>query len=222
MKKFAIFASLLLGLFLVLGVVGIAYAQDIKVPQGGAHLEVEFTQSFNHVVFTVTWVTDDPNGSWPFLFGDGTEYVLVGASGSSSFTHDYAYVPGGIISYYPSISLDGWTDPWCGVITIDDRHNINHVVFLPAIFKPAPEPVCSIDVSEYDKNHFVFNVTWQNAGSGVHQLLFGDGALTEQFSGTEGSGTTWHDYPYPGGQFIVSMNLSGGGSCSTQINVYWP
>lgn len=197
--------------------------------QGGASLEVSFIQSFNHVDFTVSWVTDDPNGEWYFLFGDGTETVLVGATGTANFSHDYAYEIDGVITYYPSIDLpsDGgsgsWTDPWQGTVVIDDRSiEVTYIVYLPIVMKAAPSPHCSVLMTEQNVNHVVFDVVWENAGSGNHTISFGDGTGTQQFSGENGSGQTWHDYSYPGGNFIISMDLSGGGNCFTKVLINWP
>jgi len=220
MKKLILVISV--GILLVLGVTATASGQSIE-PAGGAHLEVDFTQQFNHVVFTVTWVTDDPSGAWPFHFGDGAEYVIVGESGTDTFDHDYEYNTGGIISYTAWIDLIGWTDPWYGVITIDDRPEIEtYYTYLPLVTRSEPIPTCSITISSYDKNHFVFNLSWENAEDGYHTFYFGDGSYTQQFYGVSGSGSTWHDYPYPGGNFLTEMDLFGGGSCSKEIFVYWP
>ncbi|OGM09052.1 hypothetical protein A2W13_03860 [Candidatus Woesebacteria bacterium RBG_16_36_11] len=222
MKKFAVCAYVIVGILLAVGFVNIANAQSISIPQGGAHLEVEFIQTFNHVVFTVTWITDDPNGTWPFHFGDGTEYVLVGESGMETFSHDYAYTPGGIICYLASIELNGWTDPWSDIITIDDRPPESYFNFMPIVFKPAPISSCSIQIDEQNINYVVFDVSWQNAKDGVHTFEFGDGSMTQQFSGIEGNGQVWHDYPWPQENFIAMMQLDGGGSCSVDIIVDWP
>jgi hypothetical protein len=215
MKKLVLVTCI--GILLVLGINAMAYAQSID-PAGGAHLEVNFTQQFNHVDFTVTWVTDDPNGAWPFHFGDEAEYVIVGESGTDSFYHNYAYNPGGVISYTAWIELEGWTEPWSGVITIDDRpETVIYLAYLPLITKAKPIPTCSIAVSSHDRNHYVFDVIWENAGNGVHTFNFGDDALTEQFYGSSGSGLTWHDYAT--GIYTTRMELFGGGSCSVKVQV---
>jgi len=223
MKKLVMFAVCSL---LVLGLPVRVSAGSL---QGGAQLDVSFTQSFNHVDFTVTWVTDDPDGAWHFLFGDNTETVLTGASGTATFSHDYAYNVGDVIAYQASIELPSvggsgyWTDPWTGEIVIDDRSKEEtYTVYLPLVMNADPVPYCSITVSTQDVNHVVFDATWSGAGDGVHSFEFGDGSVTDQFSGSNGSGLTWHDYAYPGGNFIITMELSGGGSCFTKVLVDWP
>lgn len=224
MKKFLLLAAIFA---VVLVLTGIKPAKA-----GGASLEVQFTQSFNHVDFSVTWVTDEPaeTANWDFLFGDGTKTVLVGVTGSETFSHDYEYMPSAVSTHYPSVSLPSsggsgyWTDPWQGVVIIDDRpiEPVTYKVYLPFVAKPGPVPFCSIEISEQTINHVVFDVVWNGAGTGVHDFSFGDGATTQQFSGISGNGTTWHDYSWPGGDFVVTMNLSGGGNCTAQVNIDWP
>lgn len=222
---------LIIAFVIILIMLCLPFVVSAQSLQGGASLDVQQVQSFNHVQFHVEWITDQPveTAIWHFQFGDGTETVLLGTSGSADFSHDYAYNVGGVIIYHPSFSLPSnvggsgfWTDPWSGTIVIDDRPiGVTYTVYLPIISKPAQNPYCSIVVSEQALNHVVFDVSWQNAGSGIHQIKFGDGAITEQFSGSNGSGTTWHDYPYPGGNFLIEMNLEGG-VCSTSVEIDWP
>ena len=193
--------------------------------QSGASLGVQQVQSFNRVQFHVEWVTDEPaeTAIWHFQFGDGTETVLSGVSGSASFSHDYAYSVGGLTTYHPSIDLGNWVDVWTGEIVVDDRPvEETYTVYLPLVMNADPVPYCSITVSTQDVNHVVFDATWSGAGDGVHSFEFGDGSVTDQFSGSNGSGLTWHDYAYPGGNFIITMELSGGGSCFTKVLVDWP
>ena len=193
--------------------------------QSGASLGVQQVQSFNRVQFHVEWVTDEPaeTAIWHFQFGDGTETVLSGVSGSASFSHDYAYSVGGLTTYHPSIDLGNWVDVWTGEIVVDDRPvEETYTVYLPIIMNAGQNPSCSITVSSQNANHVVFDTTWSEAGDGSHSVSFGDGTHTEQFSGPSGSGQTWHDYAYPGGNFIITMELSGGGSCFTKVLVGWP
>lgn len=231
-KKKGVLVYWVVVVVIILTMLCLPLAVQAETIQGGASLNVSFVQTFNHVDFTVTWATDEPveTAIWHFQFGDGTETVLSGVSGSASFSHDYAYSVGSLTTHHPSFNLPSgiggsgyWVDPWNGVIVIDDRpKEITYTVYLPIVSKAVPVASCSILVSQQDVNHVVFDVSWENAGSGIHQIQFGDGSYTEQFSGPDGSGATWHDYAYPGGNFIVTMELSGGGSCFVQVNVDWP
>ena len=177
----------------------------------------------NHVNFSATWVNGSPTGAYPFDFGDKSpEYVLTGSDGGELFDHDYPIVIGEAVTYYYGFTVynDAGDRRACnGQVTIDYRP---YQVFLPLVSKPELVPSCTIKITEQSVNHVVFGVEWQDAGNGAHTINFGDGASTQQFSGSEGSGSTWHDYSYPGGKFIAEMNLSGGGSCSTQVDINWP
>ena len=228
-KKKVFVVYVVIAVVIILMLLCLPFAVQAQSVQGGAHLEVNFFQTFNHVDFTVSWTTDDPDGTWHFLFGDGTETVLTGASGTATFSHDYAYNVGGVIAYQASIELPSaggsgyWADPWIGEIVIDDRSKEKtYTVYLPLIMNASPAPYCSITVSTQDVNHIVFDATWSGAGDGVHSFEFGDGSVTDQFSGPNGNASTWHDYAYPGGNFIITMKLDGGGSCFTKVLVDWP
>jgi len=126
--------------------------------QSGASLGVQQVQSFNRVQFHVEWVTDEPaeTAIWHFQFGDGTETVLSGVSGSASFSHDYAYSVGGLTTYHPSIDLGNWVDVWTGEIVVDDRPvEETYTVYLPIIMNAGQNPSCSITVSSQNANHVI-------------------------------------------------------------------
>lgn len=216
MKKIAFFACLLLGLIMAMAVVGIAKAQTINVSQGGAHLEVTFTQTFNHVAFSVTWVTNDPNGAWPFLFGDGTETVISGESGVISFTHDYAYDPGGIITYNPSFTLGDWTDPWTGIVTIDDRDPVTDTfkVFLPIVSRAPIEVVCDFRVAynAYQNNLMLLESWCTNVPDGYNAHLkfdtLGQDDAECDLLVTDGKTGEIHAYPYPYTDFLAQYEFT--------------
>ena len=203
---------------------------------GGASLDVQVTQNFNHVTFVVTWVTDEPveTANWTFLFGDGTQTVLTGTRGSVSFSHDYEYVVGGIVTYHPSISLPSsiggssyWTDPWIGTVTIDDSPVQGYQVFLPLVVKPAPEaPTCFVNpVVVKSPNQIRFDYRWDGAFNQNFTTDFGDGSSTEELSGMSGQQSISHSFPWPGGTFTVSTDFVGPGgttNCSVKLQINWP
>jgi len=200
-------------------------AQDVVNPKCGMGNTIP-TSFENHVEFSTTWEDGSPTGEYPFDFGDGSpNYVLTGMEGSSLFSHDFPIVMGEVVTYYVGFSVYNDTYPDsanCMNSVIIDYRQPEYKVFLPIISKAISPPSCLIAISEQNLNHLVFDVTWQDAGIGVHQIQFGDGSYTEQFSGSSGSGQTWHDYAYPGGNFIITMKLDGGGSCFTKVLVDWP
>ena len=225
MKKFMFLAVILVAVFVIVGF------KPAKAG-GGASLEVQFTQSLNHVTFTVLWVTGgDPNSAWPFLFGDGTQYVLVGASGTETFSHDYESVMPGVVStYYPQINLVGWTDPWQGTIIIDDRPPEVYTIFFPFVSKPFVEPQCSINVTEGQTNHIMFGVNCQNvSGGGWAHLEFdtlGHDSASTDLRLTNGVGFSDHTYPWPYSSFNSRLTVIGldakDYSFDIPVEIYWP
>lgn len=228
MKKFMFLAAILAVVFTLVGI------KPAKA--GGASLDVQFVQSFNHVTFTVSWVTDEQDLSkakWTFYFGDGSQVVLEGTTGTAQFDHDYGYNVAGVITYHPTIDLADWTDPWTGCITIDDRPTepVTYKLYLPLVMKPAqPAPDCAITATAGQlANNITFGFTCTNVPDGWAKFAFDitghDSAQTDVLL-TGGVGFASHSYPWPTTTFTGRLTVTGldgkGYHFDISLIVNWP
>lgn len=186
----------------------------------------------NHVEFAASWENGNPEGEYPFEFGDGSSVVLTGTVGGIQFSHDYAYQVGGVVTYTAGFTVtNGLTETVCHIenwIVIDDRPvvppppppaTMTEKIYLPVVIYQAALPQAGIWTEVGPAwNHVIIHLVWTGGNAEWRDVYFGDGSSTQVF-GAEGDIYLTHDYPYPGGQFEISYEVDGPGGQTTTFYI---